>query len=196
MNMLNQKLLRVEGKQATLKDGAKYLFWNLPDVSLFKLKFYLLEHVIGDVKRFGSLNYLDASPFKDFSRVINKFIRMSSIWKTSCVSKAADAENKAFFTGDSFVGGKPENGGFGLEKDGVCSKAGCTYDSNIQKLTYVESETRDILACDGMKIVQEATTERRFILIASDIQLAIVLSRYIVGGSYFSLEHYDGNFDG
>lgn len=107
------------------------MFENLPDESLFMLKFQLLDHLFENMNRVGRLDYLDAFLYEHSNRAIKRLIQMTSMRKTSCVSKTVCAADKAFTTGVGHIGGKAEKRAFELLRDGVSTTLGCIYDSNI-----------------------------------------------------------------
>lgn len=111
--------------------------------------------------------------------------------RTGWVSKAAEAANKAFTTGDSIIGGRAENRALRTARDVVGPTLGCIYNFGIQGLIYLASETKDILARNLMEILQEAKTNWCFVPLLSDMQLTIVKSSYIFWGANLSPEDYD-----
>lgn len=62
----------------SLKECTIQLFKDHCDHGLFTLKFHLLSHLVNDLERFSSLDFLSASPYEQFNRLIKQ-----SYWNTS-----------------------------------------------------------------------------------------------------------------
>lgn len=67
---------------------AKKLFKEGEYFNPFALKLHMLDLIVEDVSRFGTLNFLDASPFEHSNYVIKKFIRMTSMQRGSTMEEA------------------------------------------------------------------------------------------------------------
>lgn len=76
-----------------LKQYPKNAFSDLEDVSLYALKFYMVDHVEEDILSFSSLAYVFTLLFKNFSYFLKQFIKLTSMQKTAMISKAASALN-------------------------------------------------------------------------------------------------------
>lgn len=70
---------------------------------LFTLKFHLLDHMVEDMERFGSLQVLDASAFEHYNTDIKAAIRRTSQRKSSCMEEAVSILGQSSFVPTSMT---------------------------------------------------------------------------------------------
>ena len=78
-----------------LKRESKKLFEPYVQKGLFTLKFHLLDHLVEDLSKYGSLQYLDSGPYEYFNSVLKRFYRETSRRKGTALEETLQTMSNA-----------------------------------------------------------------------------------------------------
>ena len=73
-----------------LKKECKRVFDPYVQKGLYTLKFHLLDHLVEDLLKYGSLDYLSAGPYEYYNTVVKKHYRGTSKRKTTALEETAN----------------------------------------------------------------------------------------------------------
>lgn len=78
-----------------LKRLTRDVLQHFQDINAFTLPFNGLDHIGEDVSRFGALNFLDASPYKNFKFLIKKPTRIPTVRRRKTHTEPLRVINKS-----------------------------------------------------------------------------------------------------
>lgn len=127
------ELRKIEALVRRLKKECKRLFDPYVKKGLYTLKFHLLDHLVEDLGKYGSLDYLNGGPYEYFNAVVKQHYRDTSKRKPTALEETANHLSRCLQKTDA-------------ERDGskqVVSASHCA-----------SNENRDVqrLARDGLRI--------------------------------------------
>ena len=88
--MSQSDLKEIESHVCELKKKAKEVFSPIVQRGLYTLKFHLLDHLVTDLERYTSLDFLDASPYEYYNTHIKKAYRLGSKRKSTALQETVD----------------------------------------------------------------------------------------------------------
>lgn len=83
----NDEADKVEYMIDHLKKECKKVFGPYVEKGMYTLKFHLLDHLVPDLKRYGSLDVLDGGPYEYFNTVVKLHYRLTSKRKSSALEE-------------------------------------------------------------------------------------------------------------
>jgi hypothetical protein len=96
--MSNIQALKIAALIRRLKKECKRVFDPYVNKGLYTLKFHLLDHLVEDIMKYGSLDYLSAGPYEYFNTVVKKHYRATSKRKTTALEETANRMNQELLT--------------------------------------------------------------------------------------------------
>lgn len=210
------ELLRLRGEIREFKSVVEGAFASHCPSGLYTLKYHLLDHLVEDLERFGSISFMDAGPFEHFNVVIKQSYRMTSRRLTtrmdetvqrmgSAVDNVRRPRERRNVGGDGASVLKRqkcvEGGGGYLVRDGECLSLGelCGAIERAGEGTKVGNCFGEVLVDLFKKdvLVSFAKCVREWICVGDahvcdgDIGMVFVKSGFIKGGFCPSLNDYD-----
>lgn len=82
--------LKIRASIKRLKKECKRVFDPYVQKGLYTLKFHLLDHLVEDLLKYGSLDYLNAGPYEYYNTVVKKHYRATSKRRSTALEETAN----------------------------------------------------------------------------------------------------------
>ena len=80
---------------ALFKQTCKDIFEKHVNRGLFTLKFHLLDHLVEDLRKYGTLDFLDAGPYENYNATIKGFYKLTSKRKQTAFQETINKMNSS-----------------------------------------------------------------------------------------------------
>lgn len=184
-------VLKIWKNIVILKTCCKKLLGHLADVNLFTLKFYMIDHIVEDLSKFGDLSYLEASLYEHFIVTVGTFIKMTSMRKTCTMNKSVNVVNPISSSTEKLCSSLSEKRRCSMSWNGTI----VILDREVNTIcTLMQHETSDGRAALKNYITETIKEEVRANCAASmpaKFDLNVVNSLFICGGSNVTMKHYN-----
>lgn len=174
-----------------LKAISKHLFEDLDRVSLFTLKFHVLDHTSDDMFGFGDLQRFDKPPFEHPVYTIKKGIRITSTRKSSFTEKAIKAMNESIedrtSRGSNILNNRPTR----FARDGFCIIPAGAEHGLHESVAQLTTDAKAFIFKCVFGHFQGVSSGARNMSLSTIILLTVVKTGYVCGGANIVHEDYD-----
>lgn len=209
-----EELVKLEERVKEFKRELVERFDDHCESGLYTLKFHLLDHMVEDIRKFGTLSVLDGSPFEHFNVHIKQAYRKTSQRRSTRMMETVGVIERRYDGRCGYVGEKG-NGRMGMKgerrmrlersgpylvrdgerlgvdevaravEEGVGGRSGVSFANKLVEL-FGASTMKTYCA-----LVREIDSERGRNVTDAQIRLVFVKSGYLLGGRVPTLKDVD-----